>query len=331
MLRHPDAGTVDADATVAATTRRAVERGARLLTGTRVAGAESRPDGRVDLATDSGQEVVADVVVVAAGAWPPELAPPLGVPAPLPPQRVTQQQVFHFRQHDPQAAWPVFVHKQELQLFGLPSGSDGGPNPSVKVTQHDEGTPTTASARDGVVNPISLIEVASWVRERLPGLKPTPLAEATCLYTTTPDEDFVLDRVGPFVIVSPCSGQGAKHAADRPDGRRPGPRHGTPASLLRPGPRPADDVRKLTVPFPTIPRRAHSMDTGSTAWILALTLMLPGLALFYGGKTATRPTLNMISPAQGVRDLRPGATAATENPQNTHAEETESCPQPTSY
>ncbi|MFB9376447.1 ammonium transporter [Kineococcus gynurae] len=40
------------------------------------------------------------------------------------------------------------------------------------------------------------------------------------------------------------------------------------------------------------------MDTGSTAWILAssmaVSLMVPGLALFYGGMTAARSTLNMM-------------------------------------
>lgn len=40
------------------------------------------------------------------------------------------------------------------------------------------------------------------------------------------------------------------------------------------------------------------MDTGSTAWILAasaaVALMIPGLALFYGGMTAARSTLNMM-------------------------------------
>jgi Amt family ammonium transporter len=39
------------------------------------------------------------------------------------------------------------------------------------------------------------------------------------------------------------------------------------------------------------------MDTGSTAWILAssmaVSLMIPGLALFYGGMTAVKSTLNM--------------------------------------
>jgi glycine/D-amino acid oxidase-like deaminating enzyme len=38
------------------------------------------------------------------------------------------------------------------------------------------------------------------------------VAQGSCLYTATPDEDFVLDRVGPVVVASPCSGHGAKFA-----------------------------------------------------------------------------------------------------------------------
>jgi sarcosine oxidase len=44
----------------------------------------------------------------------------------------------------------------------------------------------------------------------MPGLDPTPVHTAECLYTTTPDESFVLERVGPVVIGSPCSGHGFK-------------------------------------------------------------------------------------------------------------------------
>ena len=40
---------------------------------------------------------------------------------------------------------------------------------------------------------------------------PSPLDRTdTCLYTITPDEDFILDRVGPLVVASPCSGHGFK-------------------------------------------------------------------------------------------------------------------------
>lgn len=206
VLFHPDAGVIDADRTVAACVRRAAELGARVVVGARVTGVEVRGEAKVLLHTDGGHEIVADTVVVAAGAW----LPGLGLPVPLPPLRVTQQQVFHYRQRDPSDRWPTLVRDGELRLYGLPSGSDGGPFPAVKVAEHDRGTPTTADTRTGAVDASSRARVSGFVRDRFPGLDPAPVAEATCLYTTTPDEDFVLDRRGPFVIVSPCSGHGAK-------------------------------------------------------------------------------------------------------------------------
>ena len=43
-------------------------------------------------------------------------------------------------------------------------------------------------------------------------LDATVINEVTCLYTRTANEDFILDRSGPFIIASPCSGHGAKFA-----------------------------------------------------------------------------------------------------------------------
>ncbi|WP_405735868.1 FAD-dependent oxidoreductase [Streptomyces sp. NBC_01537] len=207
-LFHPEAGVVDADATVAACARRAAELGARVITGVRMTGIEVLGDTKALLRTDDGGELHAQAVVVAAGAWLPQL----GLPVTLPALRVTQQQVFHFRQRDERASWPILVSKDHMQVFGLPSGSDGGPAPAMKVAEHDNGTPTTARTRTGVPDPASRRRVSGFVRDRLPGLDPEPVAEASCLYTTTPDEDFVLDRRGPLVIASPCSGHGAKFA-----------------------------------------------------------------------------------------------------------------------
>ncbi|MGW0823188.1 FAD-dependent oxidoreductase [Streptomyces sp. NPDC002845] len=210
-LHHPDAGVIDADQTVAACIRRAVEHGADVLTGVRVTDIDVRARVREKalVRTDDGRELTAGTVVIAAGPWLPDLR----LPVPLPPLRVTQQQVFHFRQREPHVQWPTLVSKDEaMQVFGLPSGADGGPLPAVKVAEHDRGTPTTARTRDGVVDPSSRTRLSTFVHDRLPGLDPDPVAEATCLYTTTPDEDFVLDRHGPLVVVSPCSGHGAKFA-----------------------------------------------------------------------------------------------------------------------
>ena len=52
--------------------------------------------------------------------------------------------------------------------------------------------------------------VVRYVEQWFPGLDPKPVHVAECLYTTTPDESFVIERRGPLVIGSPCSGHGFK-------------------------------------------------------------------------------------------------------------------------
>jgi sarcosine oxidase len=94
----------------------------------------------------------------------------------------------------------------------LAGGRDGGPGDDRKVGLHDWGPQTTAAGRDGRVEPRGRDAAVEYVERWLPGLDPTPRGEATCLYTSTPTEDFVLDRVGPVVICSACSGHGAKFA-----------------------------------------------------------------------------------------------------------------------
>jgi sarcosine oxidase len=50
------------------------------------------------------------------------------------------------------------------------------------------------------------------VRRYLPGLVPEPYATTTWLFTTTPNEDFLVDEVEGITVASPCSGHGAKFA-----------------------------------------------------------------------------------------------------------------------
>ena len=50
----------------------------------------------------------------------------------------------------------------------------------------------------------------AWAREHLPGVQPHVASVGTCLYTTSPTADFVLERRGPVIAVSACSGHGFK-------------------------------------------------------------------------------------------------------------------------
>ena len=57
-------------------------------------------------------------------------------------------------------------------------------------------------------DPAIVERIASWVRE----VDPDPVEAQSCLYTTTSDEHFVLERRGRVVVGSACSGHGFKFA-----------------------------------------------------------------------------------------------------------------------
>jgi sarcosine oxidase len=155
-------------------------------------------------ATDDSWE--ARVAVVTAGAWLPSV---VGDGVPLPPLRVTRERLQHFAPRSPEAGaeWPSFIHYQdEVMHYGLVSPGEG-----VKVADHMTG-PEDDPDLVGPAEPDPLVSGAArrYVEEWLPGLDPTPIHPATCLYTTTPTHDFVLERRGPIVVGSPCSGHGFK-------------------------------------------------------------------------------------------------------------------------
>ncbi|GAA4753538.1 N-methyl-L-tryptophan oxidase [Amnibacterium soli] len=215
VLHQPDAGVIDAAVAVDAMVSEARRHGAEVLLGDRVVAVEQRGDGAL-VHLEHGRAIAASTVVVAAGAWLPELAAalPVEVAERLPPLTVTQQQVFHFPFPAPPARpadWPVFVHRGEHMVYSLPGGRDAG-GTGFKIAEHDGGVRTSASTRDGVVDPASRDRIVDFVRRFLPAVDATPYAETTCLYTSTGNEDFVIDRIGPVVIASPCSGHGAKFA-----------------------------------------------------------------------------------------------------------------------
>jgi glycine/D-amino acid oxidase-like deaminating enzyme len=171
-------------------------------------------EGDAALVETSRGTARAATVVVAAGAWLQPLGASItGMRVALPPLRVSQQQIFHFARADGIPEWPTTVHKGALQTYSLAGGRDGGPGGARKIAQHDPpGYDTTAHKRSGSVDPAARDLMVRYVREWMPGLVPEPFAEATCLYTSTKNDDFILDRVGPIVVCSPCSGHGAKFA-----------------------------------------------------------------------------------------------------------------------
>lgn len=86
--------------------------------------------------------------------------------------------------------------------------------------------------RDFLPEPIQLAALSEYARQWLPGVDPDAFTPISCTYTTTPDANFVLDRLGPVVVATGFSGHGFKFVpaigrvlADLAlDGIRPDPR-----------------------------------------------------------------------------------------------------------
>jgi sarcosine oxidase len=166
----------------------------------------------------------ARVAVIAAGAWAAKVLSVGG----LPPLRITEEQVFHFRPRNGTAPWPSFIHHRAPWRYGLLTPGEG-----VKVAEHGTGAEVDPDHRSFSVDDDGRARVREYVSRWLPGVDPDPVSEATCLYTTTPSEDFVVDRVdgAPLVVAAGFSGHGFKFTpligrmlADLAEGA-PGPAH----------------------------------------------------------------------------------------------------------
>jgi sarcosine oxidase len=148
-------------------------------------------------------ELDADCAVVTAGAWVNQLVdPPLAV-------RVTCETICYFRQADarPAPAMVSFNERGSGHLFYALADPEHG----FKVGAHHGGQevhPQTEVEPDpGIVAAIS-----AWAGQHLVLADPHPVEVETCLYTSTADESFVLERRGRTVVGSACSGHGFKFA-----------------------------------------------------------------------------------------------------------------------
>jgi len=157
-------------------------------------------DVRTNTRIESLDDVDADAVVVTAGAWIGRLVGGLDV-------RVTRETVVYFR------------HTGPLLPSVADIGAGGGhemyalhdPVHGLKAGAHHAGAEADPD-EPGEPDPAIVERTAAWVAERFPGVDPEPVETDTCVYTTTPDHSFVLERRGRVVVGSACSGHGFKFA-----------------------------------------------------------------------------------------------------------------------
>ena len=79
----------------------------------------------------------------------------------------------------------------------------------MKVGEHGSGLVVDPDDRPDVDAAVTR-RLSSYVEQWLPGADASPTRVDSCLYTSTPDEEFVLRRFGRVVVCSACSGHGFK-------------------------------------------------------------------------------------------------------------------------
>ena len=193
-----NAGIVRPEATVRAAVAVARTRGAELRVGSRVLSIVE-DDAGVTVETDEGPERAA-AVIVAAGAWTsllmPELAPLLTVTRQV-------QAWFAPTAGTDASAMPCWLFDRgpgRRAIYGLApdplaaGGADGGPSPGryPKVGLHGSDVVVDPDIGAQAVGDSDIAKIREAFGERAPALTGDLVEAATCLYTMSPDENFLV-------------------------------------------------------------------------------------------------------------------------------------------
>ena len=207
---QPDGGFIAVEPAIAAMIAQSQAAGADIRTST-AALSVAQHGGGVRVQTTQG-DIDARSAVIAAGPWIKTLLP--DVPAPL---RVTRQVMCWFQPPDPApfaaGRFPVFLLESRHGVhYGFPPFASG----AIKVARHHHADETVDPDRFGrAVSAADEALIRAALAGHIPAANGALAAAKTCLYTVTPDRDFLIDRLPGarnIIVASPCSGHGFKFA-----------------------------------------------------------------------------------------------------------------------
>ncbi len=170
--------------------RLAAHNGAKLLEETPVE-LVREIGGEVEVVA-GGRAYRARSLVIAAGAWTNRALANFGVQFPL---EVTLEQVVYLTPRDAAAfepeRFPIWIWMDEPSFYGFPIFGE----PAVKVSWDRCQVVTDAESRPVAADPETTTTIRTFVADHLPEANGGTHLAKTCLYTLTPDRDFIVDRV----------------------------------------------------------------------------------------------------------------------------------------
>jgi sarcosine oxidase len=205
----PSTGFLDVEASLRSVICVARRRGVQIREGETVRSWTMRP-GHVEVTTDHGR-YAADRLIATAGAWTTSLLESLGLPI-----SVVRKTIWWFDVAVPYnftlGRFPIFITDGPLgSIYGFPIYSV----PGIKAANHAGGDVTDAATVDRRARDEEATAVVDFAREALPDMTARILDRAVCLYSMTPDRDFIVDRYpehANVVVAAGFSGHGFKFA-----------------------------------------------------------------------------------------------------------------------
>jgi sarcosine oxidase len=171
------------------------------------------PGGGFEVETQAGEVYGGDHLVIAAGAWTSHFVPDLELPL-----SVERIPVLWFEPRVPVAEvgygrLPVWILETEGDgsFYGFPYD----PGVGLKVARHHSGVFVSVDDVGRTLTAADEARVRAFTRAHMPGADGRLTDSAICLYTNTPDGDFVIDThpAAPGIaFASACSGHGFKFA-----------------------------------------------------------------------------------------------------------------------
>lgn len=209
-ILEPDAGYLDVEDCVRAHAALARRHGAEIASGRAVRG--WAVEGRNLVVETADTRYAAERLVICAGAWSGRMLAAAGLPL-----EVRRKPVFWYRSqsdvYDVRRGCPVFAFDLPQGFFyGFPALSER----EVKIAEHSGGEPVAdPESVDRTLLPADTERISAFLSQHLADLSPAPVRHSVCLYTMTPDEHFIIDRLSEHpnvVYAAGFSGHGFKFA-----------------------------------------------------------------------------------------------------------------------
>lgn len=210
ILWQKDTGFLRAAECVLTHLQLSEQHGATVREATVVTGIDSQADVPT-VRTEDG-EFRGKKIVVTAGAWAGTLLAELNLPL-----TVTKQQVCYYQPMDSDLfqpdRFPVFTEATADGefIYGIPAFGKNG----LKMARHGRGQIVSPDTCDRTPDADYITHIDAYLQERIPEVGKATHAEV-CLYTETPDEDFIIDahpHCPDVLIAAGFSGHGFKFCA----------------------------------------------------------------------------------------------------------------------